>query len=222
MVMRDCMLALERHRADEAVAKIAQLSVIKDKHMTSQQKLTCDQHVYIASNPHYWMDDVYKVGKSANTATGRVSSLNTSHPVDDSLVILHDIKCHDAAGLESRIHNILNCRRVDKSREFFHYPLTELIELCDQISHKMEFDISDYNISVAKIIEIESRHGADAEAIVVQLKTAIIPATQTSHFTNMRGANDELVARFIKCGFDEWRNANPTATELILKFRSLA
>ncbi len=141
---------------------VADMMIARDVHAVHEP----DGYVYIASAPSCWKKDLYKIGMTTGTVKDRISALNTSRPINDSLIALHAIRCRNPKELETRIHNMLNRFRNHARREFFRFPLTELIQLCDGMAQRLHDQQIARDRLFAEMQDIPMSHGADAIAIL--------------------------------------------------------
>lgn len=101
--------------------------------------------VYIISNVGSFGENVYKIGMTRRlTPQDRVDELGSASvpfPFDVHSFIFSE----DAVSLESRLHNELNQRRVNKvnlRKEFFNVSVSELQSLVERIDPSAEFKIT--------------------------------------------------------------------------------
>jgi hypothetical protein len=146
--LEDNKLALEKTQASLSRMSILTNDLTKYKLMESK-----DQTIYIMATYSQAIQGVYKIGKTKGVKKQRESSLNTSHPVSDEMVTLHEIKCNDSNQLETRIHNVLKHIRHDNKREYFQGPYNILVDICDKIASRYDDDIDSINIIIYDLIE---------------------------------------------------------------------
>lgn len=121
----------------------AQLAAVKDK----KEEIVNLQNgkagnVYVISNLGSFGDDVFKIGM-----TRRINPQERIDELGDASVpfpfdVHSFIFSEDASALETKLHTILNDRRVNKvnlRKEFFHVSLDELEELVLEIAPTAEF-----------------------------------------------------------------------------------
>jgi len=83
--------------------------------------------VYILSNKA--MPGLLKIGYTMNTVEGRVNELSSATGVHSEFFIEYQVECRDAASVEALVHDSLQSRRHDTSREFFSITLTEAVDV---------------------------------------------------------------------------------------------
>lgn len=138
--------------ADDEMAKLnarilelqSQLAavVVKKEEITSLANGKAG-NVYIISNLGSFGEDVFKIGMTRRlNPQDRVNELG-----DASVPFKFDVHSFifsdDAVGLESKLHNILNDKRVNKvnlRKEFFHVTINELEQLVMEIEPTAEFN----------------------------------------------------------------------------------
>ncbi len=125
----------------ELQAKLADV-VIKKDNITQLQNGKAG-NVYIISNLGSFGENVFKVGMTRRmNPQDRVNELG-----DASVPFKFDVHSfifsEDAVGLESKLHNILNSKRVNKvnlRKEFFYTSVDELEKLVNEIEPTAEFN----------------------------------------------------------------------------------
>lgn len=86
--------------------------------------------VYILSNE--FMPGIYKVGMTTISPETRAKELSSATGVPYPFNIEAAYHCEDPALSERSIHDSLREHRINDSREFFQYELSDLIEECSQ------------------------------------------------------------------------------------------
>lgn len=100
-------------------------------------------YVYVISNLGSFGDDVFKIGMTRRLdPQERINELGDAS-VPFSFDVHSFIFSNDAVGLESRIHKILNNKRVNKvnlRKEFFKISIDELEQLVESLEPSAEFN----------------------------------------------------------------------------------
>ena len=122
-------------------AKLADVTIKKDNIVQLQNGKA--GNVYIISNLGSFGENVFKVGMTRRIdPQDRVNELgNASVPF--KFDVHSFIFSEDAVGLESKLHSILNDKRVNKvnmRKEFFYTTVDELEELVNKIEPTAEFN----------------------------------------------------------------------------------
>lgn len=122
-------------------AKLADVTIKKDNIVQLQNGKA--GNVYIISNLGSFGENVFKVGMTRRIdPQDRVNELgNASVPF--KFDVHSFIFSEDAVGLESKLHSILNNKRVNKvnmRKEFFYTTVDELEELVNKIEPTAEFN----------------------------------------------------------------------------------
>lgn len=125
----------------ELQAKLADVTIKKDNIVQLQNGKA--GNVYIISNLGSFGENVFKVGMTRRIdPQDRVNELgNASVPF--KFDVHSFIFSEDAVGLESKLHSILNNKRVNKvnmRKEFFYTTVDELEELVNKIEPTAEFN----------------------------------------------------------------------------------
>ena len=125
----------------ELQAKLADVTIKKDNIVQLQNGKA--GNVYIISNLGSFGENVFKVGMTRRIdPQDRVNELgNASVPF--KFDVHSFIFSEDAVGLESKLHSILNDKRVNKvnmRKEFFYTTVDELEELVNKIEPTAEFN----------------------------------------------------------------------------------
>lgn len=147
----------EQLHATEDLEKIAQLEarlkeLQEQKAMVEEKKeqiITLQNgkagNVYVISNLGAFGDDVFKIGMTRRMEPqeriDELGSASVPFPFDVHSFIFSD----DAVGLESKLHKILNDRRVNKvnlRKEFFRIPIDELEKLVLEIEPTADFKMT--------------------------------------------------------------------------------
>lgn len=89
-------------------------------------------YVYISSSELYMKDDIYKIG-STKDLNKRISTMNTSHDINDSLFILKAYKVAHCRHMEKLIHIALSENRNSTNREFFKMPYDSIVDVMNQL-----------------------------------------------------------------------------------------
>lgn len=125
----------------ELQAKLADVAVKKDSIIQLQNGKA--GNVYIISNLGSFGENVFKVGM-----TRRINPQDRVNELGDASVpfkfdVHSFIFSEDAVGLESKLHSILNSKRVNKvnmRKEFFYTSVDELEQLVNEIEPTAEFN----------------------------------------------------------------------------------
>ncbi len=125
----------------ELQAKLADVAIKKDNIVQLQNGKA--GNVYIISNLGSFGENVFKVGM-----TRRINPQDRVNELGDASVpfkfdVHSFIFSEDAVGLESKLHNILNDKRVNKvnmRKEFFYTSIDELEQLVNKIEPTAEFN----------------------------------------------------------------------------------
>jgi len=67
-------------------------------------------------------EEVYKIGYTSRTAEIRADELSSSTSTPESFVVVKSWHHHDAKGLETNVHAMLDPYRLNDRREFFNAP----------------------------------------------------------------------------------------------------
>ena len=167
----------ESDKVAQLEARLAELSLqlqaVKDKkeEITSLQNGKAG-NVYVISNLGSFGDNVFKIGMTRRSEPQqRVDELGDASvpfPFDVHSFIFSD----DAVALETKIHKILNDRRVNKvnlRKEFFHISLDELESLVSELAPTAEFKrtmlAEQYrqSLSIENIVDVVHNEDEDEE-----------------------------------------------------------
>ncbi|MBQ6093355.1 MAG: GIY-YIG nuclease family protein [Clostridia bacterium] len=138
--------ALEEERAaitlriTELEAQLSDVTLKKDEIVKLQNGKA--GNIYIISNLGSFGDDVFKVGMTRRLdPQDRVNELGSAS-VPFKFDVHSFIFSDDAVDLETKLHSILNEKRVNKvnrRKEFFRIPIDELEQLVQEIDPTAEF-----------------------------------------------------------------------------------
>ncbi len=93
---------------------------------------TCQEYVYVARSPSH-ESDLYKVGMTTRDVPTRLSELSASTAAPLPFETLARWPVADAAAAEAEVHDALAQYRVSPRREFFHAPLSTIIQTIDRV-----------------------------------------------------------------------------------------
>ncbi len=88
-------------------------------------------HIYIMRSPSH-EPDIYKIGLTTNEPKDRAKQLNkTATPLPFEVIASWQVG--DCKSAEAEIHRLLEARRINPRREFFHAPLQEIIQIVSSV-----------------------------------------------------------------------------------------
>ena len=89
-----------------------------------------DSWVYVLSNPDL---TYYKVGYTDQTPDQRAKQISAQTGVPRPYKVEYAFNCWNGRKLEGEVHRKLEGYRVNTQREFFDYPLSEIILSIEQL-----------------------------------------------------------------------------------------
>ena len=111
--------------------------------------------VYVMSSESYAKQGLWKIGRTRQKVTKRLSSANTSCPAGESIFVLKTLKTHSAVELEKRCHWILKNLRPTYAKEWFLATWDQMSKLLDIISKNMDKEIDTVNELVKEVHEFD-------------------------------------------------------------------
>lgn len=163
IIMRDYIMELGRQDLVLANAQIlSQQTTIATARTANKELIQLNtireksESIYVVSNSAYAKRGLFKVGRTKQRASTRLSSLNTGLPKPESLVILNETKTHNATQLEYRIHYVLDKTRESSDREYFKIPFLVLVEIINAVTTNMEKEIDNINNLVLKSYDLDN------------------------------------------------------------------
>ncbi|NTU28833.1 GIY-YIG nuclease family protein [Brevibacillus sp. HB1.1] len=88
--------------------------------------------VYILINNS--MHGLVKIGRTQISSQERAKQLSNSTGVPAPFIVAYDLYAQDCVKLERELHEKLSDFRVSQNREFFRYPLNDVIKLLQDLS----------------------------------------------------------------------------------------
>jgi hypothetical protein len=154
-IMRDYIVATYQYNINkqlkEQTAQLNHANTINKELLTFKLMKEKNESVYVMSTRAYAQQGLFKIGRTKQKISKRLSGANTSHPIGSDMRVLKEIKTHNATALERRCHWILQNLRPSDKREFFLCQWDTLIILLDLISENMDKEIDEVNTLVQEI-----------------------------------------------------------------------
>lgn len=159
-----------KHKEEVAALELTSLK-IREAHKEQLNQRT--EHIYVFSSDKHKSNDVYKVGRTKNHPDGRVSSLNTALPINDSLYIVSTYTCANAHAAECLIHAMLAPFRESPNREFFRIKFRLLhTAITNVIAHQNEDFLYSACTIVDEVIGVPGASGKDADEYMASIAAA--------------------------------------------------
>ncbi len=139
LAAKDNLTLTLRQEIEERDARINRIGRLNEELTLHKQFVLKEQTLYVGSTYDYALQGLFKVSKTSNVKQREITN-NTSHPYGDKFVILHTIRCGDAAHFEKRAHHVLQHFRPYIHREFIHMPYDLLICVLEKLAEHLDED----------------------------------------------------------------------------------
>lgn len=131
------------------------------KSLKNVLKLECkNEEIYITSSKKYADQGLWKIGRS-NCSKHRLVSMNTSHPVNDAMVIIETFNVYDAKVAEDRIKYVLSSIRDTDNREFYKGIFSEVRDVVAYICDNLSLECGKMNGKIENIVKLDGIAGVD-------------------------------------------------------------
>lgn len=208
-MMKDYILEISKRQIEEQKKQLNHAQIINKELLSYKILIEKKEILYVMSNENFARQGLFKVGKTKGKSAKRLSSLNTANPAGEDLVVLHEIKTHNAHALEKRCHFILQHLRPTKNREFFMCIYADLIKILEFIEQNMDKEVSEVNQMVKNVFNNTNNEwtcGLDLSIFQAKRLTITLQNEEKTTTVNLDGLSDdekiakakEIIIDFIK------------------------
>lgn len=140
----NAQLALATQQLALANTQLTRIGRCNAELLEYKKFLEKNETLYVASTRDLALQGLFKVSKTRNVKA-RNATHNTTHPIGDEFVILHEIKCRNSLHLEQRVKHVLQHFRPTKRREFYQISYQILIDTLDMMASSLNDEESAAN-----------------------------------------------------------------------------
>lgn len=145
-----------RLQIEEQSRRLNHANIVNRELLDFKLMVSKSETVYVMSSKSYAKQGLWKIGRTKQKVTKRLSSANTSCPAGENIFVLKTIKTHSAVELEKRCHWILKNLRPTYTKEWFLATWTRMSKLLDIISENMDKEIDIVNELVKEVHSFEN------------------------------------------------------------------
>lgn len=141
-----------REKSEQEMLKFKEEREFRRKQFINNKILKNLETIYIASSENNLNKNIFKVGGTTNISN-RMPSYNTGRIGEDKFFVLKEFKVFNYKLIEWTVGRYLYEFRVKGTKELYHYPLKNLIELLTNITDKLNDVTHSFNSTLNNVFD---------------------------------------------------------------------